>query len=188
MNGKPGSTALKMVWTYWLMGPAWVQGWRAQKRQHATLQIYPVHFSLQRQWSVSAILYINVYIWIYICIYRKGVKCLGGIGMCGYVYITRFLNRAEVVSFQLFPRSVISRLPLFPPYVAKIFRKKFSKSKNLFKKWIPRPFYGGVGGLKMWDFFSKKNFLVPAFHRPKKFKNTFSKLKNSFKNGFPTLF
>ncbi len=51
------------------------------------------------------------------------------------------------------------------------------------------PFFTGGVSPKTCVIFPKKNFVVPAFRRPKKIsKKILSKLKNSFKNGFPTLF
>jgi hypothetical protein len=62
-----------------------------------------------------------------------------------------------------------SRLSLFPPFVAQFFfQKKFSKLKNSFKMVSPPFFTGGVSQ-KTCVILPKKNFIVPAFPRPKNF-------------------
>ncbi len=73
--------------------------------------------------------------------------------------ITRFLNRAEVVSFRSFPRSVVpffhcSRLSL------PNFFRFFVKIEKFLQKWIPHPFLRGACPQKHVRFFPKKIFVV----------------------------
>ncbi len=69
---------------------------------------------------------------------------------------TRFLNRAEVVSFRPFHRSVVSRLPS----PSKIRKKILEIKKKNPSKMDSHPFYGGVP--KKHVRFFKKKIVVPA--------------------------
>ncbi len=101
--------------------------------------------------------------------------------------LTRFLNRAEVVSFRSFPRSL---LPSFPPFVAqKKNQKKILKIEKFLEKWITHPFLRRACSKNMFEF-SKKKFVVPAFRRPhffskKNVKKNFLKIEKFLQKWIP---